>query len=161
MLKMTSIEKIWHQYLETQSRVNTPKKGYTSWSFGDSEGLANELLALVLLGKKRASAGSLWVYEHEGEIIPKKGDFSVITNWAGDAKCIIKTKKVTILPFDEITEHFAILEGEGDLSLKFWQDAHWHFFERELAQYDQKPSWKMPIVCEVFECVYPLGLNTP
>ncbi len=112
---------------------------------------------MVLRGRKRATAGSLWVYEDEGETLPQKGDFSVITNWKGEAQCIIRTTDITIKPFNEITESFAVLEGEGNLSLSFWQDAHWHFFARELAQYGREPHWEMPIVCETFECVYPLG----
>ncbi len=151
---MSSPEKFWHDYILTLDNISIPKKGFTSWHFGDNESLANELLALVLSGKKRATASALWVYEPEGETVPKPGDFSVITNWAGEAHCIILTNLVEIIPFNKVTEAFAALEGEGNLSLKFWCDAHWHFFKKELAQYGRHPSVEMPIVCEHFEVIY-------
>ncbi|NOY83573.1 MAG: ASCH domain-containing protein [Nitrospirae bacterium] len=158
---MSSPQKLWHEYIATLTQINLSPKAYTSWHFGDSKNLANELLALVLAEKKQATASALWVHEHEGETIPKPGDFSVITNWAGEAKCILLTSVVEIIPFNEVTEAFASLEGEGDLSLKFWRKAHWDFFKNELARYGRQPSLDMPIVCERFECVYPLGLNMP
>ena len=49
------------------------------WHFEITEGAANYLLGLVLAGKKRATASSLWGYEMEGEPIPKVGQMSVIT----------------------------------------------------------------------------------
>ena len=36
------------------------------WAFGDNPALADELLALVLAGKKTATCGALWQYEDEG-----------------------------------------------------------------------------------------------
>ena len=44
--------------------------GRQSWSFGDSPGLADELLALVLMGKKTATCGALRDYIADGTPIP-------------------------------------------------------------------------------------------
>ena len=44
---------------------------YEAFYFGDSEALANELAGLVLAGKKRATAGSVWSAEAEGKRLPQ------------------------------------------------------------------------------------------
>ena len=48
---------------------------------GLTEKLANELLDLVLLGKKRVTASSLLAYEIEGSSIPQVGYYSLVTDW--------------------------------------------------------------------------------
>lgn len=42
---------------------------YEAFAFGDSEGLAQELTELVLRGTKRATAGSVWVFEAQGKLL--------------------------------------------------------------------------------------------
>lgn len=44
---MSSPEKFWHDYILTLDNISIPKKGFTSWYFGDNEHLANELLGFV------------------------------------------------------------------------------------------------------------------
>jgi len=82
------------------------------------------------------------------------GDLNIVTNWAGQAQCIIETTKVAIVPFNEITEQYAQLEGEGDKSLKYWRQVHWLYYHRELAQTRFIPRKDMPIVCEEFKRVF-------
>jgi len=69
------------------------------------------LAELVKQGIKRATTGLYYLYEIEGDTLPELGDLSIITDWQGKAQCIIKTKKVTILPFKEVNEEFAKIEG--------------------------------------------------
>ena len=85
---------------------------------------ANECAELVLNDVKRATASCLYSYELEQEPLPEVGDISVVTDWSGIEKCIIKVEKVEIIPYNEITEEFARTEGEGDKSLKYWREVH-------------------------------------
>ena len=62
---------------------------------------------LVLEGKKRATASSLWAYEMTNEPIPKADEISVITYWDGTPGCVIKTTTVRIIPYCEITYDIA------------------------------------------------------
>jgi len=128
---------------------------YTSWHFGTGGRMADELLELVLAGHKKATAGALWSHDQEGEPTPEVGKFSVVTNGAGLARCVILTTRVDIVPFSEVDELFAAAEGEGDLSLDHWRQGHWKYFSRELAPYGLTPWLDMPVVCEHFEVVYP------
>jgi len=116
--------------------------------FGDSEELRNELVDLIVAGKKSATCGSLSIYEEEGEPLPKVGEQFIVPNWQGEPRCIIKTNSVELKRFDEIDEDFARAEGEGDLSFAFWRDAHIDFFTRNGGY-----SPDMKLVCERFDLV--------
>ncbi|QPG04493.1 ASCH domain-containing protein [Salinimonas marina] len=101
-----------------------------SWHFCDNESDANECAELVLKGIKRATSPSLWWFQAKGEPLPKAGDLNIVTNWARQALCIIKTTSVAIVPFNQVTEEYAALEG--DKSLAYWQHVHWDYYHREL-----------------------------
>lgn len=150
-----SVKEMWSNYLRAigEDGVSTDKE-YTSWYFCDNEKSANELAQLVVDGTKRATAGLHYSYQIEDEKLPEEGDLSIITDWNGVARCIIRTTQVSIVPFKEVTEEFARIEGEGDKSLEYWRNAHIHFFTRELKEVGKKFSEDMLVVCEEFEIVY-------
>ena len=151
-----SVESMWENWLaSTDPSPDTRRRGFEAWHFCDNEADAGELAQLALAGKKRATASAAWHYKQEQEALPEVGALSIVTDWAGNAVCIIRTTRVDILPFAEVSEDFAATEGEGDGSLASWREAHWQYFERELAAYGLEPTEDMPIVCEVFERVYP------
>lgn len=127
---------------------------YEAFYFGDNEALANELAALVLAGRKRATAGSVWSFEAEGKRLPRPGDLSVVTNWAGEPLCVIETLTVELLPFNEVTAAFAAIEGEGDGSLAYWQDGHRQYFTRECHRAGREFTEGMQVACECFKVVY-------
>ncbi|MTI19369.1 ASCH domain-containing protein [Rhodobacteraceae bacterium RKSG542] len=120
-----------------------------SYSFGDSPELADELLRLVLNGSKTATCASYASYEQGGEPLPKAGDQYIITDGRGLEICIIENLSVDIRRFDEIDEVWAVMEGEGDLSLEYWQDSHKAFFEREGTY-----APDMKLVCEYFKVTH-------
>jgi hypothetical protein len=39
---------------------------------------------------------SLWFFESQGMPLPQVGDLHVVTNWAGEAQCVIRTTRVEI-----------------------------------------------------------------
>ncbi|MBS4198552.1 ASCH domain-containing protein [Bacillus sp. FJAT-49732] len=145
---MNLIETYWEKFLE---ETNTPNQPYTSWHFELNEKLANELLELVLEGKKKATAPS--IYDFENEPLPEVGDYSVITNWSGEPKCIIQTTSVQILPFKDVTFELARLEGE-DENLESWREGHIRYYTQVCKATNQEFTWEMPVVFEQFELVY-------
>ena len=66
------------------------------WHFALTEETCNYLLKLVLEGKKKATTSSLWGYEIEGGKIPETGTGSIITDWNGISKCLVKTTKLEL-----------------------------------------------------------------
>ena len=153
---LDSYAELWAQFLDSGSDAATLAAGasYTSWQFGYGVEQGDRLLAYVLQGIKRATAGALRTYEHEGEAVPRAGDFSVVTDGSGVARCVIRTTSVDIVPFDTVDEQFAHDEGEGDRSLAYWRQVHWDYFGRELSAMGQAATPDMSVVCERFEVVF-------
>lgn len=128
-------------------------------SFSSDHFCADELNAnicadLVLTGEKRASCSLDYWYSYTGESRPKVGNLQVVTNWYGDPICIIELTSVCQCRFCDVTEEFAIAEGEGDKSLAWWRDAHWTFFKNECAELEVEPSEDMLLVLEYFKVVH-------
>ncbi|KJS14276.1 MAG: RNA-binding protein [Peptococcaceae bacterium BRH_c8a] len=146
---------MWENYLKSiGDDTSTTKKNYSAWHFELTQSGANALVTLVLKGTKRATASSLWSYKYDRQSIPKEGDHSVITDWNGNAKCIVKTIKVQIILYKEITEEMAQIEGEGDLSLEYWKRVHDTYFIKECMRLNKHFTDEMPVVFEEFEVVY-------
>ncbi len=149
---MTREEAFWQGFLkETGLDPQTPC--CDTFSFGMDRQSANDLLALVLEGKKRATSSSLLGYQAEGEPIPQAGAYSVVTDSDGEPYCVIRTDWVEILPFREVTFEKCSLEGE-DTCLESWQANHEAFFRGEGAEIGYTFTPEMPVVFEHFSVVY-------
>lgn len=122
--------------------------------FGDSPTMADELLEPVLSGLKTATCSALWEWEHEGGNIPEPGLLSVIVDGKDEPRCIIETVEVTLKNYNEVDADFARDEGEGDLSLKYWREAHKRFITRTLPSIGKEFREDMPLVCERFKVVW-------
>jgi uncharacterized protein YhfF len=143
----------WQSFAVTRPTDPTPRF-LEAFHFDDNQPSADELAALVLAGRKRATAGLLWAHSAEVRPLPRPGDLSIVTNFHGDALCVIETRQVNIVPFDKVSAEFAAVEGEGDGSLAYWRRAHEAFFARECQRLGRQPAPDMPVVCERFEVVY-------
>lgn len=147
-----SVETMWDAFAAQDPAA--AESGYSAWHFCDNKADADELAELVLAGTKRATAGLVWAYEAEDEPLPRVGDYSVITDWEGNARCIIRSTSVEIVPFDAVSADFAAIEGEGDGSLDYWRRVHEVAFTRELAESGEVFHPEMLVVCETFEVAY-------
>ncbi len=125
-----------------------------AFHFDDNEASADELARLVVEGKKRATASLEWNYGVTERPRPQPGDLSVVTDWQGRPLCVIETRSVVVIPFDEVDEAFAAREGEGDSSLRYWREGHWKYFSRECERIGRTPDLRLPVLCESFEVVY-------
>jgi uncharacterized protein YhfF len=106
------------------------------------------------MGQKRATAASVAELDLTGVPIPQAGDYSIITDWVGNAVAVIRTASVEIRRFGEVDEDFARAEGEGDLTLDWWRAAHQAYYERVLAGSGYIVDPSLDIVCERFELVF-------
>jgi len=147
------VRAFWAEF-ESVAGSGASARFYESFHFGDSESLANDLAALVVVGAKRATASLLWSYEAEGKSMPEPGYLSIVEQWSGEPVCVIETSSVTVLPFEQVGPEFAATEGEGDRSLEYWRAGHWAYFGRECARIGRKPSATMLVVCESFKVIY-------
>lgn len=127
------------------------KGKYEAWSYGVS---ANELADLTKRGIKTATASAYILYEKDGVDIPKVNDYSVILDEDDNAVCIIKTIKVSVVPFNKVSEEHAYKEGEGDRSLSYWKIVHQRFFAPQMKEVGLSFTEDMLVVCEEFIKVY-------
>ena len=146
------ITQFWKEFL--LHRGLDPQTTYFEcFHFDLTEQAANELLHLVLIGQKRATASSLLAFEANGQPIPKVGDYSIVTDWDGNPRCVIETTSVRVLPFCDMTYDICKLEGEDD-TLESWQQGHRRFFTADGANLGYSFSEEMPVVFEEFKVVY-------
>lgn len=146
------IESFWTEFLE-KKHLGKNKKYIEAFHFELNEKLANELLHLVLDGQKKATAGSLLGYEIEQNPLPKIGDYSIITDWEGNPKCVIETIDVAVIPYKDITFDICKREGEDD-TLESWRQGHERFFREDGSELGYEFSEDMPVVFEDFKVVY-------
>jgi len=118
------------------------------FAFGDGPALANELLALVLSGKKTATCCSLSQYQAEGWEIPTPGYRWIVLDGAKHPRCVVETTDCTTKRFDEVDAQFAHDEGEGDQTYAWWRSAHEKYFQRQGVY-----APDMMVVCERFRLV--------
>jgi len=149
-----SIEQLWARYRAVNA--DAPVEAPAAFHFCDNRQDADTCLALVMERRKRATASSLAELQLAGVPVPQPGEFSIVTNWAGEARAIIRTTSVEIRRFAEVDEAFARTEGEGDGTLAWWRTAHRAYFERVLAGSGHVVDDDLEIACERFELVFPL-----
>ena len=150
-----SIENYWEQFL-TSLPPDSPyhKKTYIAEGWGDNPAMADELGALIIQGTKTATCSALWEWESEGNPIPQKGLITIALDGRGEPLCIVETVEVTIRKYNQVDSDFAHDEGEGDLSLNYWREAHRNYFSRLLLKIGKQLSEDMPLVCERFKLIY-------
>lgn len=124
------------------------------FSFGDSPELNEELLGLVLAGKKTATCGALRDYEQGKEPMPVPGRRDVVLNGAGEPAAVIETLSTEIKRFDRVEPAFSDLEGEGPYAK--WRAEHEAYFARNGGF-----SPEMDVVCEIFRLVEILPAGRP
>jgi uncharacterized protein YhfF len=114
----------WRQImLETWNEVDIA--GLERTGFGDGSDLSDQLLALVLSGKKTATCWA--AREGQQTIVGKR---MVACDWLGRPQAVLETIALTQCMFSQVTEDFARKEGEGDLSSHWWRDTHAAYFAR-------------------------------
>jgi len=130
-----------------------------AFGFGGEGEIADELAALVLAGKKRATASLPVEYTSINESLPKVGDLSIILNGKGDPVAIIERTSVNAVPFQAVSAEFAAYEGEGDGSLKYWREAHTWYFNSVFARLGGTLEESTSVVCQRFRLVWPRPSN--
>lgn len=143
-------ESMWEQF----SIKKNIDASYDAWVFCGGGEIGDCLAHLVLEGKKTATASAYISYQQEQEELPKNGCYSVVLYDTGEAACIIQTQKVSLVPFDEVSERHAYLEGEGDRSLAYWRQAHRRAFTPEYQAAGKKFDEHGLIVLEEFKMVF-------
>ena len=110
------------------------------WTFSTD---TDRLVKLVLDNKKTATT-SLYKFD----CISSEGSLSVLTDSQKNSVCIIRTKKVIVTEFKNITFALARLEGEND-SLEEWKKVHATYFFKLDADFNENTK----VIFEIFEVI--------
>jgi uncharacterized protein YhfF len=115
-----------------------------SFAFGDCPELADELLGLMLIGKKTATC---WAASEgdKGVVVGKRW---IVKDGQGRPSAVLETIEVMRRRFGEVDAAFAHDEGEGDRTLADWREAHTDYFTRR-----SEFSPDMELYCERFRLV--------
>ncbi len=125
-----------------------PYRNAVTFAFGDTPKLADDLLALVLEGKKTATCGAVRDFGPKGEPMPVVGRRDVVLDGAGRPAAVIETVEVVIRRFDAVGSAFAFEEGEDDQTLEAWRVGHEAYFARNGGF-----TPDMELVCERFRLI--------
>ena len=143
---------MWQRYAGDHADQIT----YEAWAFCGGGKVGDELAGLVLAGVKTATTSAYVSYQIEGEPVPEEGSYSVVMYDDGEAACVIRTTRVSLVPFNEVPASHAYLEGEGDRSLSYWRRVHREAFKPEYLAAGKDFDERDLCVLEEFELVYPV-----
>ena len=124
------------------------KNYFECFAFGDSPEMADELLNLVLTGKKTATVSVIL----EDELTPNIGDLSLVLDGRGKPACVIKTVYLETVRFCDLTWDMVKLEGE-DETFEQWREGNVRYWTRDAAKRGYAFTDQTPITFERFEVV--------
>ncbi|WP_187143857.1 ASCH domain-containing protein [Eisenbergiella tayi] len=127
---------------------NTNNDYFERFAFGDSPEMADELLALVLSGKKTATVSVIL----ESDQKPNVGDLSLVLDGRGNPACVIKTVHLETVKFCDLTWDMVKLEGE-DETFEQWKAGNIRYWTRDAARRGYTFNDQTPITFERFEVV--------
>jgi uncharacterized protein YhfF len=151
-------EQFWKQYETVHPDAVRAAPDYTVERFGDSPRLADELLALVMAGTKRATSSLLREFIAEGTPLPRIGDHWIVCDGAGEPRVVLRTTELRLGTFDSVEESFAHAEGEDDRTRESWMREHRRYWQRRCAALGAEWTENDEILFERFTVVFPPDL---
>ncbi|SNS61851.1 Uncharacterized protein YhfF [Geodermatophilus saharensis] len=146
---------MWRDYAATRPAGGPPEDEPPVERFGDGRALADELIALVLAGTKRATAGLVDDFAREGEPLPRIGGHWIACDGEGRPRAVLRSTELRVGRLDSVDDAFAWDEGEGDRTRADWLAGHLRYFTRTLAALGQEWDDDLEVVFERFAVVWP------
>ncbi|KIC56469.1 asch domain superfamily protein [Microbacterium hominis] len=146
---------MWDAYRAARPEAVLAGGEYTVEHFGDNARLADELLDIVLSGRKRATAELVADFVARGDLVPRIGSHWIACDSSGAPRIIMRTTELRLGPFTSGDAAFAADEGEDDGSLESWQREHRRYWTRVAAARGAEWSEEDEIVFERFRVVWP------
>ncbi|MCW4457880.1 ASCH domain-containing protein [Microbacterium sp. MPKO10] len=146
---------MWRDYAVANPGVAQLFDIYEAEQFGDSAEMADELLALILDGRKRATSSHAAEYRNDGDQFPAIGSHWISCDGSGIPRAIRRIVELRVAPFAAVDAQFAYDEGEDDRTLESWRHEHWRFFSRVCAARRATFSEDDELILERFAVVWP------
>ena len=149
---MTQLDEYWEKFIKETGRSEDDKCS-GDLSFEARGFVGDELISLILSGKKTAFFSSYPTFQIDMEPLPLSGELYIVVDRAGNPVCVIEIDNVSLVPFNEVTWGMAQKEGE-DENLEQWRQKHQEYLEDEgdVLGFEFTPDIKL--VFQVFHVVY-------
>lgn len=121
---------------------------FECFAFGNSPEMADELLELVLVGKKTATVSVIL----EEEPQPQIGDVSLVLNGRGEPACTIRTTYLETVRFCDLTWEMVRQEGE-DETFEQWKTGNYGYWTQDAARRGYTFTEETMMTFEQFEVV--------
>ena len=106
--------------------------GMRGIEFGTPGEFREELNELVIKGIKKATSGTLeWDYQANNEPIEKVGEKLAVLSSEGKHVATIQATRVDLVRFADVSDEFALAEGEGDLSGNDYRASHLRYWSKQ------------------------------
>jgi uncharacterized protein YhfF len=156
MKRLKPLERaFWNDYLARLSAGDRPRKPFVEAAFAGGREGTDALIRLYREGKKTAGSGLVKDYKTAGDPLPKVGNYWIILDSRERPQFIVKTLRTEINMFGKIPKSVARAEGEGDLSISYWKEAHRAFFSPFLSKWGIADIDEAEVITEHFEIVHP------
>ena len=149
---MTILDEYWNKFLKETNR-SADDKCAGDLNFEAKGFVSDELIALVLSGKKTAFFTSWATYAIDKEPLPISGELYIVVDRAINPRCVIETESVNIVPFNEVTWPMAQREGE-DESLEVWKEKKQEYLDDEGAILGFEFTPDIKLVYQTFRVIY-------
>ncbi|WP_413320780.1 ASCH domain-containing protein [Agrococcus sp. 1P02AA] len=146
---------MWQAYAAAHPEAVRAAAEHTVERFGDSERLSDELLEIVLSGRKRATSSLVADFVADGEQLPRIGSHWIACDGRGAPRIVMRSTDLRIGAFDSVEPTFAAAEGEDDGSVESWKREHRRYWQRTTAARGEHWSEADEIVFERFTVVWP------
>ncbi|MDR2955443.1 MAG: ASCH domain-containing protein [Prevotella sp.] len=125
--------------------------------FGSTRNEIDELAQKVLAGEKTATSSLLEYYKLGIKELSKVGDYIAVLDSSDKRIVVVQVTRIEVIKFKNITESFAIEEGDGSLSN--WTAIHHPYYSDRMSAIGKELTGDTELVCEWFQ-VIPLTTAT-
>jgi uncharacterized protein YhfF len=109
--------------------------------------------ALINARRKNGTAHLAIDFQRNGVKRRRPGDYWVILSPMGEIWCLVRIASVTEYSFNRVPQEWAEVEGEGDISLRWWRDAHRAYYQKQCDLWGIEWSEDYLVVCESWDLV--------
>lgn len=122
-----------------------------SIKFGSTKREVNDLAHKIITKEKTATSSLLDYYREGLKEISSVDDYMSILDYDNNQIAIVRVIKTEIVKIGNISESFAIEEGDG--SLANWKAIHYPYYCNQLSAIGKELKEDTELVCEWFELV--------
>ena len=149
---MTELDEYWERFLKETGR-DSEERCAGDLNFEAKGFVGDELVSLVVSGKKTAFFSSYATFAIDGEPLPVSGELYIVVDRADNPRCVIELQSVEVIPFNEITWEMAKQEGE-DENMTDWRNKEQEYLEEEGAVLGFSFTPDIKLVFQTFRVVY-------